>query len=179
MRAVLAGAIAFLAALGASAEAAGGAPAAPPSVFEERSGAPARPGASDPALRQRFLGEYAGAPAAGRRPILERWVPTLGVPGILDAFEAQYPNCHDHAHELGKAAYAVTHDMPGVLRACLTRCVSGCMHGVLMEAFTENPGTLRARIATLCDGDAFREIHKRRSTRRGTASTGWATAPRT
>jgi hypothetical protein len=35
------------------------------------------------------------------------------------------------------------------------------MHGVLMEAFTERPGSLRDRIATLCDGDAFRQIHKK------------------
>jgi hypothetical protein len=35
------------------------------------------------------------------------------------------------------------------------------MHGVLMEAFTERPGALRDRIATLCDGDAFRQIHKK------------------
>jgi hypothetical protein len=35
------------------------------------------------------------------------------------------------------------------------------MHGVLMEAFTERPGSLRERIATLCDGAAFRQIVKK------------------
>jgi hypothetical protein len=35
------------------------------------------------------------------------------------------------------------------------------MRGVLMEAFTERPGSLRDRIATLCDGEAFRQIHKK------------------
>lgn len=137
------------------------APPSAPSVFEERAAGHAPSGRSDPALRQRFLSEYRSAPADGRRKALEAWIPRLGVPGLLDALESGFPSCHDHAHELGKAAYAVTHDMPAVLQGCQTRCVSGCMHGVLMEAFTERPGSLRERIATLCNWDAFRQIHKK------------------
>jgi hypothetical protein len=91
---------------------------------------------------------------------MEAWVPKLGVGGLLEAIEEKLPNCHDAAHELGKAAYAVTRDLAGVIQACSTRCVSGCMHGVLMEAFTERPDTLRARIATLCDGAEFRGVKK-------------------
>jgi hypothetical protein len=136
-------------------------PTTSPSIFEERAPAPASPGQSDPALRQRFLSEYRNVPADGRRKVLEAWIPRLGVAGLLDALEGGFPSCHDHAHELGKTAYAVTHDMPAVVQVCQTRCVSGCMHGVLMEAFTEQPGSLRERIATLCDGDAFRKVHKR------------------
>lgn len=137
------------------------APPAPPSVFEERAPGPVTSPRTDPALRQRFLAEYRAVAGDGRRKVLEAWIPRLGVPGLLDALETGFPSCHDHAHELGKAAYAATRDMPAVLRACQTRCVSGCMHGVLMEAFTERPGTLRDRIATLCDGSAFRQIHKK------------------
>lgn len=143
------------------------APAAPPSptpnpsVFDERGPSPAPVGKSDPALREQFLSEYRRVPPEGRRKVLEAWIPKLGVPGLLDALESGFPSCHDHAHELGKAAYAVTQDMPAVLQACQTRCVSGCMHGVLMEAFTERPGSLRERIATLCDGATFRQIHKK------------------
>jgi hypothetical protein len=141
-------------------ETAAAAPATSPSIFEERAPGPAAPGRSDPALRQQFLSEYRSVPADGRRKVLEAWVPRLGVAGLLDALEGGFPSCHDHAHELGKAAYAVTHDVPAVLQTCQTRCVSGCMHGVLMEAFTERPGSLRERIATLCDGDAFRKIKR-------------------
>ena len=152
-------AIGLVASAGAAAESA---PATPsPSVFEERAKAPTPGATSDPALRQRFLSEFKGAPPEKRRAVLEAWVPRLGVAGLLDALETGFPSCHDHAHELGKAAYAATHDMPAVLQACQTRCVSGCMHGVLMEAFTERPGSLRDRIATLCDGEAFRQIHKK------------------
>jgi hypothetical protein len=132
-----------------------------PSVFEEHAPAPAPRAQSDPALRQKFLSEYVAVSAEERRKVLEAWIPRLGVPGLLDALESGFPSCHDHAHELGKAAYAVTKDMPAVLQACQTRCVSGCMHGVLMEAFTERPGSLRDRIAALCDGEAFRQIHKK------------------
>lgn len=154
----------LLAAIALASAASSGASAAPPaapSVFEERAANPTLTMPSDPALRQRFLTEYRAAPLGGRRKVLEAWVPRLGVPGLLDALEGGFPNCHDHAHELGKAAYAATKDMPAVLEACQTRCVSGCMHGVLMEAFSSQPGSLRDRIATLCDGDAFRRIHKK------------------
>jgi hypothetical protein len=130
-------------------------------VFEERPSVPAAPARSDPALRQRFLAEYRDVAADARRRVLETWLPRLGVPGLLDALEDGFPSCHDHAHELGKAAYGTLRDMAGVLRVCQTRCVSGCMHGVLMEAFTERPGALRAQIATLCDGEAFRQVHKK------------------
>jgi len=136
-------------------------PAAPPSVFEERAAGPASAAQSDPALRQRFLSEYRSVPGDGRRKVLEAWIPRLGVSGLLDALESGFPSCHDHAHELGKVVYATSRDMPGALQACQARCVSGCMHGVLMEAFTERPGALRERIATLCDGDAFRRIPKK------------------
>jgi hypothetical protein len=151
-------ALALVAGVGTAAP---GASPAPPSVFEERAPSPAAGPRSDPALRQRFLTEYRGVAGDARRKVLEAWIPRLGVPGLLDALEDGFPSCHDHAHELGKAAYATLRDMAGVLRVCQTRCVSGCMHGVLMEAFTERPGTLRERIATLCDGDAFRQIHKK------------------
>ncbi len=147
-------------ALLAAGRAGAGGPAEGPSVFED--GPPAvRTARSDPVLRERFLAEYAAAPAEGRRAVLQAWVPRLGVVGLLDAIEEGFPSCHDHAHELGKAAFAATHDMAGVIRACQTRCVSGCMHGVLMEAFTERPESLRSRIATLCDGQAFREVHRK------------------
>ena len=138
-----------------------GAPPGPPSVFEERPSSGATGQRADPALRQRFLTEYRGIAADARRKVLDAWIPRLGVTGLLDALEEGFPSCHDHAHELGKAAYAASRDMAGVLQACQTRCVSGCMHGVLMEAFTERPGALRDRIATLCDGAAFRQIHKK------------------
>lgn len=136
----------------------GGSPG--PSVFDERPAARRR-APSDPALRARFLAEYLSAPPGGVRTVIEAYLPTLGVEGILDALEEKFASCHGRAHELGKAAYARSRDMAGVLQACQARCGAGCMHGVLMEAFTEAPGTLRARIATLCDTQPLRRVYKK------------------
>lgn len=135
--------------------------AARTSVFDEHPGTPQPAVPSDPALRQRFLAEYAKVPPDERRQLFAAYLPTLGIGGMLDALEQGTPNCHGSAHEVGKVAYAQSHDMAGVLQACSTRCVSGCMHGVLMEAFTEKPENLRARLASICDDPAMRRIHKR------------------
>jgi hypothetical protein len=133
-------AISLVASAGIAAHAAPAAP--PPSVFEER-GPASTPGAtsSDPTLPPALPLRVQDARAEKRRAVLEAWCPPRRR-RLLDALETGFPSCHDHAHELGKAAYAITHDMPAVLQACQTRCVSGCMHGVLMEAFTERPGSL-------------------------------------
>ena len=153
---------------GAVMEAPAAPPAPNPSVFDERGPSKAPGGQSDPALRQRFLSEYRSTPPEGRRKVFEAWIPKLGVAGLLDALESGFPSCHDHAHELGKAAYAVSQDMPAVLQACQTRCVSGCMHGVLMEAFTERPGSLRERIVPPC-GTGTPEMRRPRPRRHGSA----------
>lgn len=132
----------------------------PPSVLDERPGT-GRTAPSDPALRARFLAEYLAAPPGGARGVIEVYLPTLGVTGILDALEERFASCHGRAHEVGKAAYARSRDMAGVLGACQARCGGGCMHGVVMEAFTEAPGGLRARVARLCEEDAFRRGYKK------------------
>ncbi len=132
----------------------------PPSVLDDR---PAAGGTapSDPALRARFLAEYLAAPPGDARRVIETHLPTLGVAGILDALEARFASCHGRAHEVGKAGYARSRDLAGVLAACQARCTGGCMHGVVMEAFTEAPGGLRARVPRLCDEEGFRRLYKK------------------
>lgn len=70
------------------------------------------------------------------RPLYAAWVDRLGANGILDAIEALHPQCHSEAHDLGKVLYERLGSVGEALRACDRRCHSGCMHGVLMEAFT-------------------------------------------
>lgn len=130
------------------------------SILEERP-APGRATTIDPALRARFEAEYRAAAPEGSRAVLETYLPTLGIAGILDILEQRFPTCHDRAHELGKVAYRVRREMAPVLAACQTRCGSGCMHGVLMQAFTEEPGSLRARVGTLCGTAVFRKDYTR------------------
>jgi hypothetical protein len=71
------------------------------------------------------------------RDIYEEWVSKVGVNGIIRAIDEVEPECHDRGHDLGKVIYAELKDIPESLRACQNSCNSGCMHGVMMEAFTE------------------------------------------
>ncbi len=71
-----------------------------------------------------------------KRPLYEKYIDVLGANGILDGIEVVYPKCHSEAHDLGKVIYAHVQDIALGLRICEDRCYSGCMHGVLMEAFT-------------------------------------------
>ena len=127
---------------------------------------------SDPALRQRFLAEYRERPAetAGAR-CSRPGSRGSASPGCSTRWRADSRVATTTPTSWARRPTRSTRDMPAVLQACQTRCVSGCMHGVLMEAFTERPGSLRERIATCATG-----MPSARSTRRATASTGSATA---
>lgn len=70
------------------------------------------------------------------RPLYDRYIEVIGANGILDVIEEIWPKCHSQAHDLGKVVYAKVRDIGLGLRVCEDRCYSGCMHGVLMEAFT-------------------------------------------
>lgn len=70
-----------------------------------------------------------------RRPLYEEYIDVIGANGILDGIEKIWPKCHDEAHDLGKAIFAKVKYIGTGLQVCADRCYSGCMHGVLMEAF--------------------------------------------
>lgn len=89
---------------------------------------------------------------AGRdkRGLYERYIDVIGANGILDGIEFLNSACHSEAHDLGKVIYARTKNIGQSLKICADRCFSGCMHGVLMEAFTrvqrgEQSGDLQFR----------------------------------
>ena len=69
------------------------------------------------------------------RPLYEAYIDSIGANGILDMLEKANPKCHSEAHELGKVIFAKLKDIGQSLAVCANRCYSGCMHGVLMEAF--------------------------------------------
>lgn len=75
----------------------------------------------------------------GRRPVYEKYVDNLGVNGILSVLHDIRSGCHDEAHDLGRIAFAKLGSVGAALRACDGGCNSGCMHGVLMEAFSAVP----------------------------------------
>lgn len=72
---------------------------------------------------------------AAARSLFEQYVAVIGANGVLQAIETVWPKCHSEAHDLGKIIFAKTKDIGTALAVCRDGCYSGCMHGVLMEAF--------------------------------------------
>ncbi len=72
-----------------------------------------------------------------KRSLYEEYIGIIGANGILESIEKVWPLCHNEAHDLGKVIFAHLKDIGQSLRICGTRCRTGCMHGVLMEAFTQ------------------------------------------
>ncbi len=70
-----------------------------------------------------------------RRNLYAEYVPIIGANGVLDGITELWPKCHSEAHDLGKVIFGKTGDMSVSLQVCRDGCYSGCMHGVLMEAF--------------------------------------------
>lgn len=98
----------------------------------------------DPASAHKARAEYvkvmrvaATRENADLRTINERYVDLIGSNGLLDGIEEVWDPCHVQGHDIGKVLYAKTKNINKALRACSDRCSSGCMHGVLMEAFTK------------------------------------------
>lgn len=76
-----------------------------------------------------------GRTSKQKRALYEEYVPVIGANGVLAGIEELWPKCHSEGHDLGKIIFAKTEDVGISLRVCRDGCYSGCMHGVLMEAF--------------------------------------------
>ena len=113
-----------------------------------------RPTTADEKTRRAFATAYSAA-GFSKRQVFETYLPALGPDGILDFLEATYPLCHASAHELGRVIFASLKELGAALEACKSRCTSGCMHGILMEAFSgDGAGSVGAaahRHVTLAD----------------------------
>jgi hypothetical protein len=88
-------------------------------------------------LRVAFAEEYKKTLGVtyDNRVLFEKWTPQIGANGVIAVLNEVSPSCHDEAHDFGKVIYATTQDMAASLQTCEDVCESGCMHGVLMEAF--------------------------------------------
>lgn len=87
-------------------------------------------------VRKEFLESLkATGRKAPKRMLYEKYVPLIGANGVLEGIEELWPKCHSEGHDLGKTIYARVRDIGTALRVCRDGCYSGCMHGVLMEAF--------------------------------------------
>lgn len=112
------------------------------------------------------------------RPVYEKWIDQVGANGLIAAVTEMNPTCHDEAHDLGKVIYEKTQDIGEALDICQDACYSGCMHGVLMEVFTEGSGQtddgvspyvpaehvqiddVKDRISTICDKTVATGLYK-------------------
>lgn len=89
-----------------------------------------------PTLLQQFVNAYDKA-GTEKREVFETFLPVLGVDVLLDFVETRFPQCHSQAHELGRTIFSQNTSLELALDMCSHRCTSGCMHGVVLEAFRE------------------------------------------
>jgi len=96
-----------------------------------------------------------------KRQLYDEYLPKLGADWILNWLEILYPACHAHSHELGMAIYARGKDIGLALNECKTKCTSGCMHGVLMEAFgTHSLHEITEKMGNFCKNKEMTRFHK-------------------
>lgn len=86
--------------------------------------------------RAEFLAEFRLREGFILRDLYEKWIDVIGANGIIHEVQGMYPTCHDRGHDLGKVVYAKIGNIGEALRTCENACYSGCMHGVMMEAFS-------------------------------------------
>jgi len=116
--------------------------------------------AVDTAVLAKFKEEYTAAREAPR-PVFEKYLPLVGAAALLDFLEETYPACHGQAHDLGKALFAAHQDLGAALRACGTRCTSGCMHGAVAEAFGGTTlAAITAQMNTFCEHGEMARLYK-------------------
>jgi hypothetical protein len=113
----------------------------------------------DTEATRQFATAYFSA-GAQKRPVFAQYLTTLGPEAILDFLEATYPACHGQAHELGQVMFAQVQDITSAIGMCQTRCTSGCMHGVLKEAFGGSRiEDLTPQVHRVCHEGAMAQIH--------------------
>ena len=105
--------------------------------------------------------------------LFEQYIPLIGANGALDFLEEKFPLCHSQAHDAGRVIFSKINEIGPSLRACGTRCTSGCMHGILMEAFSElidehsgefeihiDVEDIKSKVNSICNSTEFTRMHK-------------------
>jgi len=83
-----------------------------------------------------------------KRALYEEYLDVIGANDILKGIDKIYSGCHSQAHDAGKVIFANVKDISTALRICGDACYTGCMHGVLMEAFKGAQGDEEGHIDT-------------------------------
>ena len=130
--------------------------------------------------RQEFLAAYRIADGRHARALYEEYLPRIGANGLREEIRIAHPSCHDEGHDLGKVIFAKLRDVGAALESCADACESGCMHGVLMQFFTDTGATgstgmsagahhhssqlttadVAEKIPTICETQAFTRMYR-------------------
>ena len=113
------------------------------------------------------------------RDIYEDYIDHVGANGLIESVHTIFPSCHSEGHDMGKVVYSKIGNIGDAMRTCDDACYSGCMHGVLMEAFTTpDPGEhehdegvkenhrhielpdIKEKINTLCTSEDISSLYK-------------------
>lgn len=109
----------------------------------------------DERLFREFVNVY-DAVGADDYEVFVKYVGLLGGEAILGYLEETFPLCHSEAHQLGVAIYASSKDLGSALLTCGHRCTSGCMHGVIREAFGKKTlEEVKSRLEEFCESGAM------------------------
>jgi hypothetical protein len=124
--------------------------------------------------RQEFVQAYRAAVRGDARPLFEQYLPRIGANGLREGIRTVRPGCHDEAHDLGKVIFSKLRDVGASLESCADACGSGCMHGVLMQFFTDGHDSdglshqhsaqltaadIAGRIPTFCESAALTRMY--------------------
>jgi hypothetical protein len=120
--------------------------------------------------REEFVQAYRKTDRVHAVALYEQFLPRIGANGLQAGIATVYPGCHDEAHDLGKVIFSKLRDVGASLESCADACGSGCMHGVLMQFFTDGQTSdsshhqhsaqltaadVAARIPTFCESQAL------------------------
>ncbi len=87
--------------------------------------------------RQEFVKAYRTTDRIHAGALYEQYLPRIGANGLYEGIRTVRPGCHDEAHDLGRLIFSKLRDVGASLESCADACGSGCMHGVLMQFFTQ------------------------------------------
>jgi hypothetical protein len=124
--------------------------------------------------RQEFVQTYRTVDRRHAGALYEQFLPRIGANGLREGIKTVFPGCHDEAHDLGKVIFSKLRDVGASLESCADACKSGCMHGVLMQFFTDgramdpsshqhsaqlSAADVAGQIPTFCDRPALTRMY--------------------
>jgi hypothetical protein len=111
------------------------------------------------ALRK-FKVEYEAA-GTSKRDVFSKYYETLSPEIMLTLLEESFPQCHTEGHELGMVILEEEQDFVNAIKLCDHQCTGGCMHGVVLEEFSQNSYQgLVANLESFCKRAVIADLYK-------------------